>query len=52
MLVPTLFPFLLAPAHGMVLPTLKMGLPSLVKAFWNHPHRHTQACFYGDSKSS
>lgn len=29
------------PDHRAVLPTFRGGLPSLVKPFWKHLHRHT-----------
>lgn len=32
------------PAHGMVLPTLRMGCVSLVKTFWKDLERHIQKC--------
>lgn len=30
-----------APAHGMAAPTFRLGLPSLIKAFWKRLHRLT-----------
>ena len=37
------------PALRMVLPTQRAYLPSSVKPFWEHPHRHSQeACLLGD----
>lgn len=38
-----------APAHWMV--PFNMGLPHPVKLLWRHPDRHTEDCFYGNSKS-
>lgn len=34
------------PAHGMVPPTLSVGLPVSVKTPWKRPHRRTQRCIF------
>lgn len=36
----------------MVLPTIKVGLPSVVKPFWKCTHSYSKKCFYGDSKAN
>lgn len=38
--------------HGMVLPTLRVGLPYYVKLPWKKPSlTHPEVCFHGDAKS-
>lgn len=34
----------LVPAHGMLLPSFRVGLACSVKSFWKHSHRLTQTC--------
>ena len=34
----------LGPSYEIVLPIVRVGLPSLVSSFWKHPQRHTQKC--------
>lgn len=39
-------------AYGLMLPTLKVFLPNLVKLFWEHPPRHQYMCLHSDFKCS